>query len=50
VLLDAPTSAITDPAPPETTAQQRAERRTVLVASLVGTTVEWYDCCRWLGA
>ena len=38
--------ATTDPAPPGldgTAAQVRAERRTVLVASLVGTTVEWYD-------
>src|SRR5271163_5087137 len=46
VLLDATTSAITEPAPPGldgTAAQDRAERRTVLVASLVGTTVEWYD-------
>ena len=46
MLLDTTTSAITDPAPPGldgAAAQDRAARRTVLVASLVGTTVEWYD-------
>ena len=46
MLLDATTSAITDPAPPAfdgAAAQDRGARRTVLVASLVGTTVEWYD-------
>lgn len=39
MLLDATTNAVTDAAPHE----DRAARRTVLVASLVGTTVEWYD-------
>jgi MFS family permease len=45
VLLDSTTSSITEPALPDVddTAVDRAARRTVLVASLVGTTVEWYD-------
>ena len=34
-------SPVTEPAPPEV--DEAAQRRTVLVASLVGTTVEWYD-------
>jgi MFS family permease len=39
-------SPVTDPARPDddgTAAADRATRRTVLVASLVGTTIEWYD-------
>jgi MFS family permease len=43
VLLDATTSAITEPAPAEAVLDDQAARRTVLLASLVGTTVEWYD-------
>ena len=46
MLLDSTTSSITEPALPDVddpAAQDRAARRTVLVASLVGTTVEWYD-------
>jgi MFS family permease len=43
VLLDPTTSANHDVETAESAARVRATRRTVLVASLVGTTVEWYD-------
>jgi len=34
---------VTDSSPPEQTAADRSKVRTALTASLVGTTIEWYD-------